>query len=107
MFKRIILLMILLAAILPALNSFPDIVGNGSAIQLASSGSARWIMIVADANNVNPVRVGGPNVSSSVGAKLAPGYGMLMPEHSRGNDYQMKDVYILASSGDVVSVVWE
>ena len=96
-----------------ALGTIADISGSGSAVKLATSGSAHWIQFTAPTGNASAVRYGDSNVSSSRGAIIAAGGGDLLPVlHVPGGGqasdslYQFSTIYVYIASGDSLSVTW-
>lgn len=114
----ILLLAVLLA--LPAkslvsLNSTTDVTMTGSAKQFQSAaGTARFVIIIAASGNAAVVRVGGSNVSSTVGATVAAGGGLGLypiPTDAQqpvpsNNYYDLTSIWFYGTNGDKVSVIW-
>lgn len=88
-------------------STLPDITGDGSAHQVAATGSGRWVQIIAPAANSAAVRIGRSDVSSSKGAPVAPGAGFLLPPSTNINiQYSLNSIYYYAGNGDKLSVIW-
>lgn len=89
------------------ITSIPDVAGTGSAVQLASSGTCRWVQLVAPKANTNDVRVGGSDVSSSKGITLAAATGFMFPTSPNGGSnaplYSLSSIWVLVQSGDKVT----
>jgi hypothetical protein len=102
--KRLFLAL-LLSALLLAVGTRTDITGTNAAVQVATSGTARWVQFVAAAANTAPVRVGPSTVTSTSGASVAPGGGLMLPY--KGDNYQLPNLYVYVATGDTVSVLWE
>lgn len=102
--RRTLTLLLLLGTLLLAVGTTTDITGSGAAVQIASSGTARWVQIIADPGNANPIRVGDAQVSSTRGARIAAGGGLMLPP--QGQSYGLQYIYVYAASGDKVSVLW-
>lgn len=107
--RRILLLIALLAALtapcsLVAEGTRTEITGTGVAVQIASSGTARWVQVIADAANTAAVRTGDSTVNSTSGAKIAPGGGFMRPP--QGALYGLQSIYVFVATGDKVSVLW-
>jgi hypothetical protein len=62
------------------------------------------VQVVADPGNSNPVRLGDSTVSPTVGLRLAPGAGQMLPY--KGDQYSLAQIYIYVVTGDKVSIVW-
>lgn len=62
-----------------ALSTTADITGSGAAVQIATTGAARWIQITTPSANAAVVRFGDSNVSATRGASIAPGGGQFLP----------------------------
>lgn len=114
---RVTLLLLLFATLaVPqqslSLFTLPDITGAGSAVQLATSGTASWCQMVAPLANGSVVRWGDASISSSRGAIIPAGYGQFMPPgpgnggNSPGAGYvfQLSSLYVLVQSGDKLTV---
>ena len=102
---RIILGAVLLAALLFAtVTTRTEISGTSAAVPIASSGVAVWVQVIADPNNANAVRLGDSTVSTTVGARVAPGGGLMLPY--KGDQYSLAQIYVYVVTGDKVSVLW-
>src|SRR6476620_11680954 len=62
-----------------SVRTLADITGDGSTHALSTFGTARWVQIIAPSGNSAAVRIGDSNASSSRGAPIAAGGGILMP----------------------------
>jgi hypothetical protein len=103
--RRFLLLQLLVVALLCATTTTTDITPNGTATPIASSGTARWVQIIADPNNSAAIRVGDFRASSTAGARLAPGGGLMLPP--QGQNYTLAYIYVWGAAGtDKVSVLW-
>jgi hypothetical protein len=107
--SRIRVALILLAALLVVQGALadvvsrPEITGAGAAVQIATTGNAHWVLIVADPGNTAAVRVGDATVSSTSGARVAPGGGLFLPF---GPGYHLANIYVYVAASDKVSVLW-
>jgi hypothetical protein len=101
---RLAVLLCLLAGFATALGTRTEITGTAAAVQIASSGVARWVQFVADPGNAAAVRVGDSTVTSTSGARVAAGGGLLLPY--QGANYTLASIYVYIASGDKVSVLW-
>lgn len=93
--------------------SSTDITGDGAAHKIQASGFARWIQINCSASNASLVRVGDVNVSSSRGAPLVAGGGVMLPPIPSAPQmaapdqyYNMGEIYYFAATGDKISIIW-
>lgn len=85
--------------------TFTDITGTGANVQLASSGTCKWIQFIAPTANTNNTRVGDINISTTRGAYMAPGSGFaFLPSPSGAGVYSLSTVYTLVQAGDKLSV---
>jgi hypothetical protein len=105
--KRILSLLLLFlsaASALQAVCPSADITGTGATIQLAVSGSARWVQIIADSSNTAAVRTDqSSTVSATIGAKVPAGAGFMYP--FQGQNYSLANIYVYIASGDKISVI--
>src|SRR4051812_7204438 len=53
-----------------AITTPARVTGDAAAHALATTGTARWVLIVAEAGNASPVRCGDSNVSSTRGVPI-------------------------------------
>lgn len=98
-------LLLFLTVLLNAGNPGADITGTGATVQIASSGSARWVQIIADSGNSAAVRTDQDSgVSATVGAKIAAGAGFMYPP--QGQNYRLAGIYVYIANGDKISVIW-
>lgn len=96
-----------------------DISGDGSAHQIAASGSARYIQIFSLNGNASTnctgntvsgcVRAGDSNISTSRGFVLYPGGSQFFPQSDQLSQtdsslYDLSKVYYLAQSGDKITI---
>ncbi len=86
-------------------RTVPDITGTGTPVALASSGACLWIQIYAPSTNVNPVRFGDVNISTSRGSMIEKGYGEFTPSFPGQKTYEMATSYVLVQSGDKATVL--
>ncbi len=98
---------------LVAVTSTAQVTGSGASFQLAASGTARWIQVLAATGNSGTVNCGGSNVSTTIGVLIPAGAGMFfppMPFDSRlatnQSYYSLANVYCYVSNGDKVNFVW-
>jgi len=100
------LVILLLAAIVltATVKTRTEITGTGAAVQVASSGSALWVQVVADPGNSSPVRLGDSTVTATSGVRVAPGGGQMLPY--KGDFYTLSSIYVYVANGDKVSVIW-
>lgn len=101
--RKLLVLKLCLLTLLFGVATLPDITMTGSAIQLASSGTAWWVQVKANASNTGVIRVGDANVSATRGADLAAGAAFLFPY--RGDPYALSGLYVFGSASDKVSVL--
>ena len=101
---RLSVLLFLLASLALAIASRTEITGTGAAVQVASSGAARWVQVIADPGNTSSVRVGDSTVNTTSGAKVAAGGGLLLPYQNA--NYTLASIYVYVANGDKVSVLW-
>ena len=94
-----------------AMTTVADITGSGAKVQLATSGTARWIQLTTLAANSAVVRVGDSNVSASQGMAIAAGSGQFLPPlpiSSSGDPaaalYQLSTIYLYIGNSDVGTV---
>jgi hypothetical protein len=91
--------------------TLPDITGTGANVCLATSGTARWIQIIAPSGNSAVVRLG-YGATSSRGAAIAAGGGFFFPPLTRQDLAPVQNVYALAetcmyiANGDSVTVTY-
>lgn len=106
MTKRIFFcLLLFFTLLLNAGSPGGDITGTGATVQIATTGSARWVTIVADSSNSGVVRTDQDSaVSSTVGLKLVAGSGFTYPP--QGQNYRLAGIYVYIANGDKVSVIW-
>lgn len=103
--KRLICLMLLLFACLKGGGPGADITGTGATVQIAVSGNARWVQIIADAANTAAVRTDQTSsVSITNGAKIPAGGGFMYP--FQGQNYALANIYVYIANGDKISVIW-
>ncbi len=89
------------------------ITGDGTVHQLAVSGSAKWVVFVAEAGNIGVARVGDSTINATKGIPLAATAGYMYPplspnqfEQASNRLYDLRAIYYYASSGDKVTVQW-
>jgi hypothetical protein len=89
-----------------------DISGSSATVQVATSGSARWVQFIAPAANMNAVRYGDSMTSATRGGLIAAGGGQMLPPlpQNRSGDaaslYNLATIYVYVVTGDKVTVVW-
>lgn len=89
------------------IRTLDDITGDGSAHQLALSGTGRWVQIIALSGNSAAVRIGDSNVSATRGAPVAAGGGLLLPPSENVNLwYSLSGIYYYAANGDQLAVIY-
>jgi len=86
--------------------SAPDITGDNAAHQLATSGTARWVLLICPSSNSAAVRIGNDGVGSSVGAACAAGGALFYPPLSPSERYDLSKIYYLAGTGDKIQPSW-
>jgi hypothetical protein len=92
----------------------PDVVGASTTTQLASSGSCKFVIIIAWPTNTGTVRVGDSTTTSSKGATLPPGSGLMLPAlpsflgqvSSGQQSYDMTKIYFWIATSDKISVLY-
>lgn len=93
-------------------TTLADITGTGAPVQVQSSGTARWVLFIALSTNAASVRVGDSNVSTSRGAPVAAGGGLLYPTITTqvGDQkqplYNLSAIYVYIANGDKVAIQW-
>jgi len=103
--RRFLFLLLLFSVFLMAGSPGGDITGTGATVQIASSGSARWVQIIADSTNSAVVRTDqDSSVSATVGLKIPAGGGFLYPP--QGQNYRLAGIYVYIANGDKISVIW-
>ncbi len=93
------------------INTRADVTGQAAAVQVTTSGSARWLMILAPTTNSAVIRCGDSNVSTSRGTPVANGAGLFFPpippdSQTAINLYNLANIYCYVGSGDKVSFTW-
>lgn len=83
-------------------STIGDITGTGSAVAVATSGSARWCQMQTPSTNAADVRWGDSNVGASRGAGIAAGAGQMTPYQAQL--YQLASLYVYVANGDKVRV---
>ncbi len=93
-----------------------DITGTSTAVQIGSSGVARWIQIKSAETNATTncsasvttgcVHVGDSNVSSTRGLVLPPGGSMFFPFAQGAPGYDLTKTYVYAVTGEKVQILW-
>lgn len=90
-----------------------DVTGTGAAVQASTSGSARWVQVIAPSTNGAVIRCGGTTVSATVGAPVAAGGGLFFPAvpvDSRLSTsqfyYNLANIRCYVGSGDKVNFSW-
>lgn len=101
---RLGILLALIVSLAWAVGTSADITGTNARVQLAESGTARWVQVVADPANSSAVRVGDYAVSATRGVRVAPGGGFLFPPQAQ--PYELRYIYLYIATDDRVSVVW-
>lgn len=91
--------------------SYPDLVGNAAAQQISTTGTGRWIILIADSSNGAAVRCGDSTASATKGAKMAAGGGLTFPampvdtrNSTQASLYALSGIYCYAASNDKVSI---
>lgn len=90
-----------------------QVTGTGAAVQIATSGTARWVQVLAVTGNAATVNCGDSNVSTTRGILIAAGGGFMFPQISpdqRQNVnqryYSLSTLYCYVANGDKVNFVW-
>lgn len=107
--KLLVIAAVLWSSCFGAINiaSVADVSGDGASHQIASSGTARWVQIVARSTNASVVIVGDSAITTTRGVPIAPGGGFMFPASQNSNDpYPLSSIYYLAQTGDKVSILW-
>lgn len=98
---------------LVVVTSPADVSGSSTAVQIATSGTARWIQVIAPAANSNVVRCGDSTVTATRGLPIAAGGGFMFPtippdtrQAVNQHYYSLSTVYCFISSGDKASFAW-
>lgn len=116
MLKRAILLSFILTLLLLGqsftVQTFPDITGTGATVQIATSGSAKWVQLITPSGNAGVARWGDSSTTSSRGGQLPAGSGQFFPPIPATNGgatqsqlYNLAAIYVYVGSGDKVTVV--
>ena len=94
-------------------TTLSDITGNSSTVQVASSGTARWVLFVAPSTNSAVIRIGDSATGAARGAPVAAGGGLLYPpvaadtrESTSAKLYNLANLYYYVTTGDKVSIQW-
>lgn len=114
--KRAILLTLGLVALALAqsftVQTFPDITGTAATVQVATSGSAKWVQLITPSGNSAVARWGDSSTTSSRGGLLPAGSGQFFPPipatnggATQGQLYDLSKLYVYVGSGDKVTVV--
>lgn len=90
-------------------HQITDVTGTGSSLPLSvSTLPVFWVQIIASSSNAAAVRVGDSQVSASKGLSLPAGSGQMFPPTNAGRwAYDLSKIYVLAQTGDKVSVAYE
>ena len=98
---------------LVVVTSAAQVTGTGAAVQLASSGTARWIQVLAPTTNSATVNCGDSSVSTTRGILIAAGGGFMFPqiapdERQAVNQryYSLSTTYCYVANGDKMNVIW-
>lgn len=88
--------------------SLPDITGDGAthALDVPSVVRAKWVQVLADSGNSGVVRIGGPDVTDSVGLPLEKGKSIFYPQDhaDQTSFYPLSSLHYNAANGDVLYV---
>lgn len=92
------------------MNNLPDIVGAGTTVPLCSPNiTARWVQYIV--SGAGTVRIGGSNVSATLGLPVAAGGGMFQPVLSQDarstSPYSLGGIYAYIPVGATLSVAYE
>lgn len=100
-------------------TSIATITGDGAKHQIASSGQARWVQVVAKGPsastipNVSDVIVGDSAITTNRGLALAPGSGFMfppitIPPGGVANQYlyDLSAIYYLVATNDHITILW-
>lgn len=90
-----------------------EVTGTAAAVQISSSGNARWIQVIAPSTNSAVIRCGDSNVSATRGLPIAAGGGFMFPGmpfnpnlNSMQNYYSLANVYCYIANGDKADFAW-
>lgn len=90
-----------------------QVTGAGAAVQLATSGTAQWIQVLAPSTNSATVNCGDVNVSTTRGILIAAGGGLMFPpiapdtrQSVNQHYYSLANVYCYVANGDKVNFAW-
>ena len=91
------------------MNNLPDIVGSGVTAALASPNiTARWIQAVVTGGGT--VRIGGSNVSATLGLPVNPGYSQFFPplpaDGLSTSPYSLGGIYAYVPVGTTLSIAY-
>lgn len=94
-----------------AITTPARVTGDAATHKLATTGTARWVLVVAEAGNTDPVRCGDSNVSATRGipiyATSTAGGGVMLPPATVSQTFMaLNNVYCYASTGDKFSWAW-
>ena len=92
-------------------QTLPDITGTGATVQLASSGSGKWVQVQAASANSGTARCGDSSATSSRGIRVPAGGGMFYPplpindqDSTQSRLYNLSALYCYVANGDVITV---
>lgn len=96
-----------------ALTTLADVTGDGSAHAVSSAIPVRWVLFVSSSTNASEIRVGDSSITSSRGAIILAGGGLLLPPmpqapkmDTKDQYYDLSKIYYLAQTGDKLSIMW-
>lgn len=85
--------------------NLPDWGGSNAVIQLSTVGvTARWVQFIVAGGTC---RIGGPNVSATLGLPVPDGGGLFLPWPGQLNPYNLHSLYAYVPAGATLSVAYE
>lgn len=94
-------------------TSAAQVTGTGTAVQIATSGTARWVQVVAITGNSATVNCGDSLVSATRGIPIAAGGGFMFPtiapdsrQAVQQRYYDLSKLYCYIGNSDKANFVW-
>lgn len=90
--------------------NLPDFAGTNATVQLANPNiTARWVQFIVSGGGT--ARIGGPNVSATLGLPISSGGSMFLPVQSADrlstSPYSLAGTYAYIPVGTTLSVAYE
>jgi hypothetical protein len=94
------------------MTNLADIVGSGAVVQIASPNiTARWVQLILSGTAGLTARIGGSNVTSTLGLPVAAGGGLFLPVQAPDglstSPYSLAALYAYIPVGATLSVAYE